>query len=128
MTFMLKNDEFLLKDVEFLLKNDDLWIKTQGDAVKPLGPWSDTTLVNREKWFVKPEERQMTVAEFTGLLRRQTADQIPYLSHQNDSLVDEFAPLRDDLPAEVAICIKIDEFCIENDGFCIENDEFCIEN
>ena len=40
--------------------------------------------------------------------------------------IDKESPLLD--LAEVAICIKNDEFCIKNDEFCIKNDEFCIKN
>ena len=46
-----------------------------GDAVKPAGP-------NGELWFVKPEERRMSMAEFVRLLRSNHPTHVLYLSHQ----------------------------------------------
>jgi jumonji domain-containing protein 7 len=65
-----------------------------GDAVKPAGP-------NGAQWFVKPEERRMTMAEFVRLLRSNHPMHVPYLSHQNDSLRDEFTPVKQDVPPEI---------------------------
>ncbi|KAF1326924.1 putative phospholipase, partial [Globisporangium splendens] len=66
-----------------------------GDAVLDLDDGQ-----KKNEVFVMPEEREMTFREFlTALNDRDGFDGVPYLSHQNDSLRDEFPMLYQDVPA-----------------------------
>lgn len=59
-----------------------------------------------EPLFVKPEERRMSFREFLTVLRARGADGfagVPYLSHQNDSLRQEFSKLLRCVPAELPL-------------------------
>ena len=51
-----------------------------------------------ERWFVKPEEREMTLAQFLDIAADESFDGVAYLSHQNDSLRQEFPGLASDVP------------------------------
>ncbi|DAZ93002.1 TPA: hypothetical protein N0F65_006518 [Lagenidium giganteum] len=76
-----------------------------GDAVLELGE-------NQRPWFVMPEERRMTLAQFMAILAdRDGFDGVPYLSHQNDSLRDEFPALY----AEVPSCLPLGKETFGND-------------
>ncbi|KAJ0401295.1 hypothetical protein P43SY_001826 [Pythium insidiosum] len=48
--------------------------------------------------FVMPEEREMPLRQFLEQLRDPSFDGVPYLSHQNDSLRDEFPELYREVP------------------------------
>ncbi|RLN87204.1 hypothetical protein BBJ28_00006568 [Nothophytophthora sp. Chile5] len=54
--------------------------------------------------FVMPEEREMPLAEFLRVFRdREGFDGVPYLSHQNDSLREQFPALFEDVPS----CVEL---------------------
>ncbi|EQC31559.1 hypothetical protein SDRG_10731 [Saprolegnia diclina VS20] len=60
-----------------------------GDAVLQLADGTDV--------FVQPEERDVTFREFLRMYHDPAFDGIPYLSHQNDSLRDQFPELVNDV-------------------------------
>ncbi|KAH7485289.1 hypothetical protein KRP22_006442 [Phytophthora ramorum] len=95
-------------------KNDDHLIAKAGDHpvtvdVTPFG-FGDAVLElprHHEEVFVMPEERDMPLAEFLKVLKnRETFDGVPYLSHQNDSLREQFPGLFDEVPPALELAIE----------------------
>ncbi|KAG7379116.1 hypothetical protein PHYPSEUDO_009063 [Phytophthora pseudosyringae] len=61
----------------------------------------------REELFVMPEERDMPMADFLRVLNdREGFDGVPYLSHQNDSLREQFPGLFDEVPPAMAMAVE----------------------
>ncbi|ETW04235.1 hypothetical protein, variant [Aphanomyces invadans] len=82
---------------------DEYLTDTLGDAqvtvdVTPSGYGDAVTSVDTHtKVFAMPEERSMSFRTFFEILRDPTFDGVPYLSHQNDSLRDQFPDLLEDV-------------------------------
>ncbi|RHY79997.1 hypothetical protein DYB31_001796 [Aphanomyces astaci] len=60
------------------------------------------TTVGTDNVFVMPEERSMSFRDFLAILHDPCFDGVPYLSHQNDSLRDQFPALVDDVDPMLA--------------------------
>ncbi|EEY64456.1 uncharacterized protein PITG_15677 [Phytophthora infestans T30-4] len=60
-----------------------------------------------EDLFVMPEERNMPMAEFLKIMEnRDEFDGVPYLSHQNDSLREQFPDLYDEVPPAMDLAVE----------------------
>eukprot|EP00644_Phytophthora_capsici_P008971 jgi/Phyca11/504165/fgenesh2_kg.PHYCAscaffold_6_\ len=95
-------------------QNDDHLIAKSGDRpvtvdVTPFG-FGDAVLelpVHHEEIFVMPEERDMSMAKFLRILKdRDGFDGVPYLSHQNDSLREQFPGLFDEVPPSMSLAVE----------------------
>ncbi|ETM46241.1 hypothetical protein L914_08852 [Phytophthora nicotianae] len=95
-------------------QNDDHLIAKSGDHpvtvdVTPFG-FGDAVLElpgNHGDVFVMPEERDMSMAEFMKILKnRDEFDGVPYLSHQNDSLREQFPELFDEVPPAMELAVE----------------------
>lgn len=95
-------------------QSDDHLIAKAGDHpvtvdVTPFG-LGDAVLElphHHEEIFVMPEERDMPLAEFLNLLEdHEGFDGVPYLSHQNDSLRDQFPGLFDEVPPGMELAVE----------------------
>lgn len=62
---------------------------------------------HHEEIFVMPEEREMPFEEFLKVFNdRDGFDGVPYLSHQNDSLREQFPALFDEVPPVMELAMK----------------------
>ncbi|EGZ18829.1 hypothetical protein PHYSODRAFT_500996 [Phytophthora sojae] len=62
---------------------------------------------HHEELFVMPEERDMPLHEFLQILKdRDGFDGVPYLSHQNDSLREQFPGLFDEVPPAMELAVE----------------------
>ncbi|TMW61420.1 hypothetical protein Poli38472_012611 [Pythium oligandrum] len=99
-------------------QDDEYLVQQAGDGeitvdITPFGYGDAVLELDREnELFVMPEERRMTLREFFRVLNdREGFDGVPYLSHQNDSLRDEFPRLY----AQVPPCIELGKEAFGND-------------
>jgi len=73
--------------------------------VTPDGRGDSVVDVPEGRFFVTPEERQMTFDEFTSLLERSREDPalgVPYAQHQNSNFLSEFSELAADAEQDIA--------------------------
>ncbi|OQS01127.1 hypothetical protein ACHHYP_01804 [Achlya hypogyna] len=91
-------DDYLLQTIGNKTVTVDVTPSGYGDAVLAL----DATT----KVFVQPEERDVTFREFHTLYHDAAFDGIPYLSHQNDSLRDQFPQLVGDVDAAIGFAAE----------------------
>ncbi|KAH9117179.1 hypothetical protein LEN26_012763 [Aphanomyces euteiches] len=81
---------------------DDYLVETLGDHhvtvdVTPFGYGDAVVDLDDKSVFVMPEERNMTFRDFVQILHDSQFDGVPYLSHQNDSLREQFPALMQDV-------------------------------
>ncbi|CAM9223584.1 unnamed protein product [Chrysoparadoxa australica] len=75
--------------------------------VTPNGYGDAVTEVGGEAMFVKPEERRMPFDSFAAALREpHSFNGCPYLSHQRDSLTEEFGELLDDIEPNLSFAAE----------------------
>eukprot|EP00127_Corallochytrium_limacisporum_P002989 Clim_evm36s144 gene=Clim_evmTU36s144 len=76
-------------------------------SVTPNGLADAITEYNGKKYFVLPEERQMTVEELLrclrGLRKTEKSEEIWYAQGQNDCFRNEFSFLADDIPMDIRV-------------------------